>query len=77
MTDEVPNKTEEEKLAASLIPDIAEMERVEKLTNQQLVEEIFERVPYGAHDWLIQEACTRLDPDWAKRAQEAEGKSDV
>jgi len=58
---------EDERLAAHIMRAIDETERVQKLTTQQLVDELLNRMPFTELDELLEEACTRLDPTWQQR----------
>lgn len=57
----------EQEIVEALARDLVDQERVSNLTNQQLVEEILSRMDFSELDTLIEEACTRLDPEWATR----------
>lgn len=56
-----------EQVADGLARELEERERVRKLTNEQLVDDILNRLPFSELDALIEEACTRLDPGWEHR----------
>lgn len=56
-----------EEIAEALHRDMMERGRVQGLTNEQLVNEILARMPFTELDALLEEACTRLDPEWVGR----------
>lgn len=62
-----PMSAEDRRLCEALERDLKEMDRVKLLTNEQLVEEILDKLPFTDMDCLFEEACTRLDPDWSTR----------
>lgn len=51
-----------------LIDGMVEMERCKKLSNDALVDELLSRLPFTELDYLVEELCTRLSPDWQARA---------
>lgn len=51
-----------------ILDGMAEQERCAKLSNDALVDEILSRLPFTELDYLIEEACTRLSPQWPDRA---------
>lgn len=50
-----------------VVEDIIERDRVSQLSDVALVTEIIQKVPINQHTALIEEACTRLDPQWVDR----------
>ena len=58
---------EDVRLAEAIERSLAAQARAKTLSNQQLVEEILDQIPFGPWDELVEEACTRLDPDWGTR----------
>lgn len=60
-------QSNDEQLAAHIARALEEIERVQKLTTQQLVDELLEKMPFTDYDELLEEACTRLDPTWQER----------
>ena len=59
---------EEERAMGRLMDAMDEIDRVQKLTTPQLVDELLNRMPFTELDELLEEACTRLDPTWHQRA---------
>lgn len=55
------------RLIKYLLGDMREQDRVKRLTNQQLVHEILNALEFTGADILVEEGCTRLDPEWATR----------
>lgn len=58
---------EDQRLCEAIERAIEAQERAKTLSNEQLVKEILDQMPFGPWDELVEEACTRLDPDWSNR----------
>jgi hypothetical protein len=57
----------EQRLVDYLVADLKEQERAKNMTNQELVFQILTTIEFTGADILIEEACSRLDPEWATR----------
>ena len=67
MSEQTRPLSEDLRLIEALERDMKDANRAAKLTNQQLVEEILDKLPFCELDVLIEEACIRLDPEWPNR----------
>ena len=62
-----------EVFANLIIKEIAQMNRLEKLSTKELIEECLENKSFGAADNLIvQEMMNRLYPDWDKDKEQGD-----